>query len=77
MKERTKEHKKNQTGITEALRGIRAGTQLTLTVNHPREIDSIRVVAYRLNAMEPDSGKKLSCKSDFRNRKITITANPV
>lgn len=77
MKKRTNKDQKNQAGIVDRLRGIEKGTDLTITVGHPKEIDSIRSIAYRLNVMEPELGKRFSCKSDFRNRQITVTANPL
>lgn len=62
---------------SEDIRSIPVGTSVTFIVDHPKRIDTAKALAYRLNAMEPDSGKKLSCKSDFKNRRITITAIPL
>jgi len=59
---------------SENIRAIRPGTSKTFKVAHPRDIDVARVLAYRLTKMEPESGKRYSCKADFANRKITITA---
>jgi len=77
MDKRTNKQQKKQVGVVNRLREIKKGTELIIEVGHPKEIDSIRSIAYRLNVMEPELGKRFSCKSDFRNRQITVTANPV
>lgn len=59
---------------SEDIRAIQPGASKTFRVSHPRDIDVARVLAYRLTKMEPESGKRYSCKADFANRKITITA---
>lgn len=50
------------------------GTSKTFKVAHPRDIDVAKALAYRLNSLEPEAKKRYSCKADFANRKITITA---
>lgn len=59
---------------TDDIRAIRPGASKTFRVAHPRDIDVARVLAYRLTKMEPEEKKRYSCKTDFANRKITITA---
>lgn len=50
------------------------GTSKTFKVAHPRDIDVAKALAYRLNSLEPEAKKRYSCKADYANRKITITA---
>ena len=59
------------------IRAIRPGASKTFKVSHPRDIDVARVLAYRLTKMEPETGKRYSCKTDFANRKITISAESI
>lgn len=59
------------------IRNIKVGSSSTFTVDHPREIDTIRTLAYKLNSMEPELKRRFSCSSDFKNRKVTVTANPL
>lgn len=63
-------------GITEILRKIKTGESVTLRVEYPKQINTIRSTMYRMNSTEPEQGKKYSCVSNFAKRKITITANP-
>lgn len=56
------------------IRSIMPGTSKTFKVAHPRDIDVAKALAYRLNSLEPEAKKRYSCKADFANRKITITA---
>ena len=54
------------------IRSIPVGTSVTFIVDHPKRIDTAKALAYRLNALE--EGKRYACKSDFGNRRITISA---
>jgi len=56
------------------IRAIKPGTSKTFKVTHPRDIDVARALAYRLTKIEPEANKRYSCKTDFANRKITISA---
>lgn len=56
------------------IRAIQRGESKTFKVAHPRDIDVAKALAYRLNSLEPEAKKRYSCKADFANRKITITA---
>lgn len=59
------------------VRNIKVGSSVTFQVNHPREINVVKVFAYRLNSEEPELRRKYSCKSDYKNNKVTVTANPL
>lgn len=56
------------------IRSIMPGMSKTFKVAHPRDIDVAKALAYRLNSLEPEAKKRYSCKSDYANRRITITA---
>lgn len=59
------------------LRGIKTGESVVFVVDHPRKIHSIASMAYHLNKVEPESGRKYSCRKDEKWRRITVTANPL
>jgi len=56
--------------VVNNLRIIKIGESKTFTVEHPKEIDTYRATAYRLNSTEPE--RKYSCVSNFSKRQITI-----
>lgn len=59
----------------EDIRSIKVGTSVTFQVTHPRQINSVKTMAYQIRSTEPELKKKFSCVSDYKNRKVTITAN--
>lgn len=70
-------NKKDYKVTMQDIRAIKIGTSVTFTVDHPKDINSIRNRAYNINTQEPELKKRYSCATNFRNRTITITANPV
>lgn len=69
-------NKKNYKVTMEDIRSIKIGTSVTFRVETPRDIQSVRNRAYLINVSEPELNKRFSCEANFRNRTITITANP-
>lgn len=64
-------------GVTvDDIRSIETGSSMTFVVGHPKEIHSIVTMAYYLNSVEPDSGKRFSCKRNNKRLRVTVTANP-
>lgn len=61
----------------EDLRQIKTGSTVVFTVDKPKEIDTVKSMAYRLTALEPEMKKRYSCSADFKNRKVSVTANPL
>jgi hypothetical protein len=65
-------------GVTvDDIRYIETGSSMTFVVGHPKEIYSIVSMAYCLNSVEPDSGKKFFCKRSNKRLRVTVTANPL
>ena len=62
-------------GITEKIRNIKIGDELTIKANPLRKINTIRSIVSRLNVTEPESGKIFSCTTDIDGGIITIKAN--
>lgn len=69
--------KENLKVTMQDIRSIKIGTSVTFTVESPRDVQSVRNRAYFINVSEPELKKVFSCAADFKNRKITVTANPV
>ena len=69
--------KKNSHVTMDDIRSIKIGTSVTFSVDHPRDVQSVRNRAYFINVSEPELGKRFACAADFKNRKITVTANPL
>ncbi len=61
-------------GVTEKIRNIKIGDELTYIVNPIRKINSIRSIVSRLNTTEPESGKFFTCTTDLKIGQITIKA---
>ena len=62
-------------GITEKIRNIKIGDELTIKANPLRKINTVRSIVSRLNVTEPESGKIFSCTTDIDGGIITIKAN--
>ena len=62
-------------GVTEKIRNIKIGDELTIKANPLRKINTIRSIVSRLNVTEPESGKIFSCTTDMDGGIITIKAN--
>lgn len=60
---------------TEEIRAIPLGASAMFRVEHPKEINTAKALAYRLNSLE--EGRRYTCKSDYEKRLLIITANPV
>ena len=62
-------------GITEKIRNIKIGDELTIKANPLRKINTIRTIISRLNTLEPENGKIFSSETDLVEETITIKAN--
>ena len=62
-------------GVTEKIRNIKIGDELTIKANPLRKINTVRSIVSRLNVTEPESGKIFSCTTDIDGGIITIKAN--
>jgi hypothetical protein len=61
-------------GVTEKIRNIKIGDELTIKANPLRKINTIRSIVSRLNTTEPESGKFFTCTTDLKIGQITIKA---
>lgn len=61
----------------EDIRSIKVGTSVTFRVETPRDVQSVRNRAYFINVSEPELKKRFSCEANFKDREITVTANPL
>lgn len=72
------EAKEKKPSITfNELRGIPLGGRITIKVEHPKKISSVRSMAYLAKRFFPEWGKQFSCKADWENSEVTITAIPL
>ena len=62
-------------GVTEKIRNIKIGDELTIKANPLRKINTVRSIVSRLNVTEPESGKIFSCTTDMDGGSITIKCN--
>ncbi len=62
-------------GVTEKIRNIKIGDELTIKVSPLKQINSIRTIISRLNTLEPELGKIFSSETDIVEETITIKAN--
>lgn len=62
-------------GVTEKIRNIKIGDELTIKANPLRKINTVRSIVSRLNVTEPESGKIFSCTTDMDGGIITIKCN--
>jgi len=69
--------KQEPTVTSDDIRSIRVGTSVTFTLRHPKEAQTVRALASYLGSTEPEKGKKYSVSVDYKNRKATVTANPL
>ena len=62
-------------GVTEKIRNIKIGDELTIKANPLRKINTIRTIISRLNTLEPELGKVFSSETDLAKGEVTIKCN--
>ncbi|MGJ7024995.1 hypothetical protein [Petrimonas sulfuriphila] len=61
----------------DSIRIIKIGESRSFRVDHPKKITTIQSTIYRLNNTEPEFKKRYTYETDYENKTITITANPI
>ena len=62
-------------GVTEKIRNIKIGDELTIKANPLRKINTIRTIISRFNTLEPELGKVFSSETDLAKGEVTIKCN--
>lgn len=60
----------------ESLKAIKPNNDRTFKVNHPRELSTAKSLAYQTARTHPELGVKYSCKVNYDDLEITVSAMP-